>query len=64
MRKDNGAAELEHCNGDLIGTTATGVRGFDGSKNLIVSDRSEGKQISVVKVGLRVVEDVMEISCS
>ena len=62
MGKDNGAAEFENCNGDFIGTTATGVSGFDRSKNLSVSGRREGKQIDLVNAWLRTVEDVVKIS--
>ena len=62
MKKDNRGAEFEHSNRDFIGTRTTGARGFDGSENLLISDRGEEKLIGYTDLGLWGIEDVVEIS--
>ena len=62
MRKNNRGTTFEHSYGDLIGTTTTMNR-FNGSENLFVSDRREGKLIGLPDLGFWGIEDIIEIRC-
>ena len=63
MRKDNRAAEFEHSNSNFIGTTTTGVRRFDGSENLFISDSRLGKLIGYIDLWLWGMENVVKVRC-